>query len=85
MTKYYDARAWAVCPYCGHKDCHVFDMVQHPTTILVTCNVEEGGCDKKYAITVSWQAFVEVSSLQHEFSHNSFYAESKLSTEENRQ
>lgn len=79
--KYYDARTWSQCPYCEHKNVSAFDMVQYPTDVFVTCNSEDGGCDKKYIIRVSWIAKAEVLSLKPEYYHQDFYAESKLFAE----
>ena len=78
QTQPFSAATWTECPYCGTRNAHFVEMVQYPIIDLVTCNIEEGGCDKKYAINVIWKAHIDVMSLQNEYSHEDFYAESKL-------
>jgi hypothetical protein len=83
VTQSYASAVWTRCPYCGFKNVTKLDeMVQWPTTHLVTCDCEEGGCDKKYAITVTWYSKIEVASLQAEYYHEGPFAESKLFAED---
>ena len=80
------ANVYSKCPYFGYKNITILEMVQYwPTTHIVTCDIEGGGCYEKYAITVTWSAKVEVASLQAEYYHEGPFAESKLFADEQKE
>jgi glutaredoxin len=50
------------CPYCGAAQETMTDD-NHTRTKLVTCDIDNGGCDEIFAITVRWVPVVYMAKL----------------------
>lgn len=48
------------CPYCGHINEYTDDI---PFESIQTCDADEGGCDKRYAVLVSKGLLIATDNL----------------------
>jgi hypothetical protein len=57
--------ALAICPYCGHEQRPINDTEDiRPRPIIVTCDSEEGGCDRSYAVEYAVKVEVKVYKVE---------------------
>jgi len=42
------------CPYCGTEARHLVPFKQYAEQIVTSCDPEEGGCDRYFALAIDW-------------------------------
>ncbi len=62
-----EPRAVAICPYCFHRQ---LISVEYPTLYkrpkVVTCDLEEGGCDKHFVAYTRVELFADTAKIEGE-------------------
>ncbi len=57
---------YCTCPECGFTNKVSIELLRERMQQLVTCNLEDGGCDKTFVISVEVKTSVVVSRIVEE-------------------
>jgi hypothetical protein len=51
-----------ICPHCGHEN-KIIITSNYPTYFVITCCVEDGGCDQPVGFGLNWQPQLQVFDM----------------------